>query len=152
VEAGLRGEWLAPTLDLEENNVPVTEGMDDGTSKPGVRGENGEGWMDLDDYQREQSIGGGEKGERGAGLVVQDSDLEPERTRVGFDEDTGFVNDDEGENAPATKKVKTRHGDSAKISKIPLDKDARKKDKKQRIKAEKIKRSKEKLRNQRTQE
>ena len=133
VEAGLRGVWLAPTLDLE-NNVPVTEGMDDGTNKPGVKGENGEGWMDLDDYQREQSIEGGEKGEKDAGLVVQDSDLEPERMRASFNEDSGLENRDE-EDMPAPKKVKIKHEVSAKISKEPLDKDARKKEKKARLKA-----------------
>jgi hypothetical protein len=148
VEAGLRGEWLAPTLDLEENNVPVTEGMDDGTNKPGVQGENGEGWMDLDEYQREQSIEGGEKGEKGAGLVVQDSDLEPERMRASFNEDTGFENGDE-DDMPAPKKVKTKHGNSEKISKEPLDKDARRREKKLRLKAEKNKR--EKLRHKHTQ-
>jgi hypothetical protein len=147
VEAGLRGEWLAPTLDLEENNVPVTEGMDDGTNKPGVRGQNGEGWMDLDEYQREQSIGGGEKGEKGVGLVVQDSDLEPERTKAGIDDDTGFVAEDE-DDMPAPKKVKTKHGDSAKISKKSLDRQARKREKKARLKAGRSEKHEEKQRAQ----
>ena len=147
VEAGLRGEWLAPTLDLEENNVPVTEGMDDGTNKPGSRGENGEGWMDLDEYQREQSIGGGEKGEKGVGLVVQDSDLEPERTKAGIDDDTGFVAEDE-DDMPAPKKVKTKHGDSAKISKKSLDREARKREKKARLKAGRREKHEEKQRAQ----
>jgi hypothetical protein len=132
---------------LEENNVPVTEGMDDGTNKPGVKGENGEGWVDLDEYQREQSIEGGEKGEKGAGLVVQDSDLEPERTRAGFNEDTGFENEDE-DDMPAPKKVKIKHGDSAKISKKPLDREARKREKKARLKAGRREKHEEKQRAQ----
>ncbi|KAE9366169.1 hypothetical protein N431DRAFT_419270 [Stipitochalara longipes BDJ] len=62
VEAGLRGEWLAPILDLEEGNVTVADGMDDGTNKGQDVNKEGEveGWMDLDEYQREQSIEGGE--------------------------------------------------------------------------------------------
>ncbi|KAK0109592.1 hypothetical protein ONS95_002277 [Cadophora gregata] len=78
VEAGLRGEWLAPTLDLEEGNVPIAAGMDDGTNKEQQNGE-AEGWMDLDQYQREQSIEGGEIGVRVPGAVQDaelDSDLE----------------------------------------------------------------------------
>jgi len=65
VEAGLRGEWLAPTLELNEG-VKVTTGMDDGTNT-GIAGTEteGEGWMDLDQYQREQSIEGGEVGSPG---------------------------------------------------------------------------------------
>ncbi|KAG4439350.1 hypothetical protein IFR05_005162 [Cadophora sp. M221] len=80
VEAGLRGEWLAPTLDLEEGNVPIAEGMDDGTNKEQQNAEE-EGWMDLDQYQREQSIEGGEVGDRVPGAaqdVELDSDLEME--------------------------------------------------------------------------
>ncbi|KAG4425940.1 hypothetical protein IFR04_000884 [Cadophora malorum] len=74
VEAGLRGEWLAPTLDLEEGNVPITAGMDDGTNKEQENAE-AEGWMDLDQYQREQSIEGGEIGDRLPG-AVQDAELD----------------------------------------------------------------------------
>ncbi|PMD53781.1 uncharacterized protein K444DRAFT_540887 [Hyaloscypha bicolor E] len=71
VEAGLRGEWLAPTLDLEEGIVTVAEGMDDGMNKGQAVNEEGEaeGWMDLDEYQREQSIEGGEIGERLPGVA-----------------------------------------------------------------------------------
>ncbi|KAH6711263.1 hypothetical protein DL95DRAFT_53054 [Leptodontidium sp. 2 PMI_412] len=85
VEAGLRGEWLAPTLDLEEGNVPIAEGMDDGTNKEQQNAE-AEGWMDLDQYQREQSIEGGEVGDRVPGAaqdVELDSDLETEDRAYG---------------------------------------------------------------------
>ncbi|KAH7409090.1 hypothetical protein BKA64DRAFT_639403 [Cadophora sp. MPI-SDFR-AT-0126] len=74
VEAGLRGEWLAPTLDLEEGNVPIAAGMDDGTNKEQENAE-GEGWMDLDQYQREQSIEGGDIGDKVPG-AVQDTELD----------------------------------------------------------------------------
>ncbi|KAL2068707.1 hypothetical protein VTL71DRAFT_15045 [Oculimacula yallundae] len=121
VEAGLRGEWLAPTLDLGEGagNVPIAEGMDDGTNKERENAE-GEGWMDLDQYQREQSIEGGDV-ESGLNGVVKDvemdSDLEEEERESGaFGVKT----------APAPVQAKR-----------PLDKDARKAEKKQRAKQEK---------------
>jgi hypothetical protein len=114
----------------------------------GSGGRMGEGWMDLDEYQREQSIEGGQKGEKGAGLVVQDSDLEPERTRAVFNEDRGFVDEDQ-DDIPAPKKVKTKHGDSVKTSKKPLDREARKREKKARLKAGRREKNEEK---QRTQE
>lgn len=57
VEAGLRGEWLAPILDLEESGVKFASGsMDAGM----ITGEGDQmqldGWQDLDEYRREQSI------------------------------------------------------------------------------------------------
>lgn len=65
VEAGLRGEWLAPSLELEAEGMagfesfPVMEnGQEGGDDDPG------EGWQDIEEYQREQSIEMGEIGPR----------------------------------------------------------------------------------------
>ncbi|PMD26069.1 hypothetical protein NA56DRAFT_563666 [Hyaloscypha hepaticicola] len=123
VEAGLRGEWLAPTLDFEESKVTIAEGMDDGTNKGQNINEEaeGEGWMDLDEYQRGQSIEGGEIGERLPGFAeLGDSDFDV--------------------NPPKAKKIKLKHNDTpaktpAKVSK-PIDKEARKREKKERLKRE----------------
>ncbi|KFZ02510.1 hypothetical protein V501_09543 [Pseudogymnoascus sp. VKM F-4519 (FW-2642)] len=65
VEAGLRGEWLAPVLDLEESGTAaaaVVNGEEKGDAEMGT-----EGWQDLDEYQREQSV---EVGELGGETVV----------------------------------------------------------------------------------
>merc|ERR1712093_961916 len=69
-----RENLSSPTLDLEEGNVPIAAGMDDGTNKEQENAE-AEGWMDLDQYQREQSIEGGEIGDRLPG-AVQDAELD----------------------------------------------------------------------------
>jgi len=147
VEAGLRGEWLAPTLDLEEGNVTVTEGMDDGTNKGQKVSEGeGEGWMDLDEYQREQSIEGGEIGQGEPGVVQEgDSDFEePDRHEVGEDEDG--VEREAQVKAPKAKKLKTKHENvqSGKISTKPIDKEARRREKKQRHKEEQKQKQKQK--------
>jgi len=131
VEAGLRGEWLAPTLELEEGNVTVAEGMDDGTNKGQAvnEEEEGEGWMDLDEYQREQSIEGGEVGDRIQGVVeVGDSDFEGPQV---------VESNNEYEEVPSSHKAKKLKMKlpSGKVSK-PLDKQARKQEKKQRMKQE----------------
>ncbi|KAL3428308.1 hypothetical protein PVAG01_01817 [Phlyctema vagabunda] len=54
VEAGLRGEWLAPVLDLGEA-VPVATGVAEtmGEQVDADKMET-EGWQDLDEYQRQQ--------------------------------------------------------------------------------------------------
>lgn len=138
VEAGLRGEWLAPTLDLEESKVTVAEGMDDGTNKGQNINEEaeGEGWMDLDEYQRGQSIEGGEIGERLPGVAeLGDSDFDgPEAVEENDEDEEGAVN------PPKAKKIKLKHNDTpaktpAKVSK-PIDKEARKREKKERLKRE----------------
>jgi hypothetical protein len=132
VEAGLRGEWLAPTLDLEEGNITVAEGMDDGTNKGQDVNEEGEGegWMDLDEYQREQSIEGGEVGDRIQGVAeVGDSDFEGPQV-VEEEKEKEAVDT----NAHTSKKTKATHS-SARASK-PLDKEARKKEKKERMRQE----------------
>jgi len=69
VEAGLRGEWLAPSLELEAEGMagfesfPVT-----GNGNEGVEDDAGEGWQDIEEYQREQSIEIGEIGPRETGI------------------------------------------------------------------------------------
>jgi hypothetical protein len=141
VEAGLQGEWLAPTLDLEEGNVMVAEGMDDGTNKGQDVDEEGQGWMDLGEYQREQSIEGGEVGERIQGVAEKgDSDFENPGLGVGNEDE-----DEEGVKVPKAKKVKTKHDvPAAKVLK-PKDKEARKREKKLRMKEEKKQRHEQKL-------
>lgn len=135
VEAGLRGEWLAPTLELDEG-VKVTKGMDDGTNTGAAATETErEGWMDLDQYQREQSIEGGDVGSPGAAVIAQegDSDLEDERTRGGHDE-----GGEAEEDAPPPQKLKTKHqiAPTKVIDSRPKDTLARKADKKARRKEE----------------
>jgi hypothetical protein len=106
VEAGLQGEWLAPTFDLEEGNVTVAEGMNDGTSKGQdvIEEVEEEGWMDLDEYQREQSIEGGDLGDRLQGVAEEgDSDFEGPQVLEGSEEEDGV----KGHQA---KKIKTKHG------------------------------------------
>jgi hypothetical protein len=126
VEAGLRGEWLAPTLDLEEGNVTVAEGMDDGTNKGQDVNEEGEGegWMDLDEYQREQSIEGGEIGERLPGVAeLGDSDFDGPRA----------LEENETVRVHKAKKIKTKHD----VAAGKVDKEVRKREKKARMKQEK---------------
>ena len=129
VEAGLRGEWVAPSLDLGQNNVKIAKGMDDGTNT----GEGGEGdhmqvdgWQDLDEYQREQSIEEGEVGPRQA-AIAQDGDEE-------------ILNQDgEEQQLPRLPKVKRKHENGVTTEQRPKkakDKDARKKEKKARHKEE----------------
>ncbi|KFY52181.1 hypothetical protein V497_08610, partial [Pseudogymnoascus sp. VKM F-4516 (FW-969)] len=71
VEAGLRGEWLAPVLDFAEGGNDFVE--DDTTKTAEGEGEKGDvemgtdGWQDLDEYQRAQSE---EVGELGGETVV----------------------------------------------------------------------------------
>jgi hypothetical protein len=135
VEAGLRGEWLAPTLDLEEGNVTVAEGMDDGTNKGQDVNEEGEGegWMDLDEYQREQSIEGGEIGERLPGVAeLGDSDFDGPQVV----EEHGESEDEKEVKDRKAKKIKIKHDVApVKVSK-PIDKEARKREKKERLKQE----------------
>lgn len=60
VEAGLRGEWLAPSLELEESNA--VNAQLDGTIASAADNMDTEGWQDLDEYQREQEVVEGEIG------------------------------------------------------------------------------------------
>ena len=61
VEAGLRGEWLAPSLELEETNTANAQGLS-GSSSRGPDDMDAEGWQDLDEYQRDQEAIEGELG------------------------------------------------------------------------------------------
>ncbi|CZS89726.1 uncharacterized protein RAG0_01008 [Rhynchosporium agropyri] len=120
VEAGLRGEWLAPTLELEEGvgDVPIADGMDDGTNKQ--EGDEGEGWMDLDQYQREQSIEGRDVEDGIPGVakdVEMDSDLEEDDRANGV------------------------HGNKTDPATRPVHKEARKAEKKARGKQERRERA-----------
>ena len=59
VEAGLRGKWLAPSLELEETNAADAQDLN-GSSIRGADNMDTEGWQDMDEYQREQeAIEGG---------------------------------------------------------------------------------------------
>ncbi|TVY39864.1 hypothetical protein LOCC1_G004312 [Lachnellula occidentalis] len=138
VEAGLKGEWLAPTLQLNEGDgegidVEIAgQGMDDGTAVAE------EGWQDLEEYQREQSIEVGDVGNRDASRAVdsgRDGELEAEA--AGDDSEVDVE-------APKAKKVKTKHESAHKVSKS-IDKDARKMEKKARLMEEKKQRAAEKL-------
>ncbi|TGO40446.1 hypothetical protein BHYA_0037g00470 [Botrytis hyacinthi] len=78
VEAGLRGEWLAPTLEMEEENpVEIAHGLEDasGGDKMDV-----DGWQDKEEFEREQSIEEGDVGARVQKVnnAEVDSDLEIE--------------------------------------------------------------------------
>lgn len=159
VEAGLRGEWLAPSLELDEagekgKGVPVTEGMDDGVT---TRGSGEEGWMDLDEYQREQSIEGGDGGKRGVRVVAQEGDSDLDMVNgenVAEEREDGVVDENEGgdddEDQPATpvvsqpKKVKKSNPTSGKVLKKVISKEDKKKEKKARLKEEQRKKAQEK--------
>jgi hypothetical protein len=127
VEAGLRGEWLAPNLDLGENNVKVAKGMDDGTNTGDGEGDHMQvdGWQDLDEYQREQSIEEGEVG--------------PSQTGIAQEGDEVILNQIVEEELPKPKNVRrTREngGATEEQPKKAKDKEARKKEKKVRHKEE----------------
>jgi hypothetical protein len=69
VEAGLRGEWLAPVLDFAEGGNDFVEDTKTGEGE-GEKGDvemGTDGWQDLDEYQRAQSE---EVGELGGETVV----------------------------------------------------------------------------------
>jgi len=127
VEAGLKGEWLAPTLELNEGQgVAVAEGMDDGTNKTGeAEGE----WQDLEDYQREQSIEEGDIGPRQTVVADSGEGNEDEVVEKGTGEDSEVDVD-----APKAKKVKTKHDATDLKVKKPKDKEAKKAEKKARLK------------------
>lgn len=114
--------------------MTVAEGMDDGTNKSQNVNEEGEaeGWMDLDEYQREQSIEGGEIGERLPGVAEEgDSDFEDPQVEKEDDEN------EEGVALHKAKKNKTKHDVAPAKTSKPIDKQARKKEKKERMKQEK---------------
>ncbi|EKD14147.1 uncharacterized protein L3040_007853 [Drepanopeziza brunnea f. sp. 'multigermtubi'] len=126
VEAGLRGERLGPAVELEENNVPIADGMDDGTNK-GEGNVEGEGWVNLAEYQRDQSVEGGTAGDNPTAEEM-DSDLEAGNEKRGKDE---------GEAAAYGAMVSGAGEEGQKV----IDKKARKAEKKARLKEEKRDRS-----------
>lgn len=115
--------------------MTVAEGMDDGTNKGQDVNEEGEGegWMDLDEYQREQSIEGGEIGERLPGVAeLGDSDFDGPQVV----EEHGESEDEKEVKDRKAKKIKIKHDVApVKVSK-PIDKEARKREKKERLKQE----------------
>ncbi|PBP15595.1 hypothetical protein BUE80_DR013675 [Diplocarpon rosae] len=131
VEAGLRGEQLAPTVTLEENDMPNANGNYEGRN---MRQENlpGEEWMDLDEYQREQSFEGGEI----RNDVVQGPEINRGLGEENYWDDgvQDAVAAASSNKSEATKKQKV--GATAGIAKNPIDKEARKEEKKARLKQE----------------
>jgi hypothetical protein len=134
VEAGLRGEWLAPVLDFDEGPIEVEVGMEDGVDQEGGDKMGVEGWQDPDEYAREQSI--------------EEGDVEPESTALGQEK-----NDSEGfqaaQKVPKKKNFENR-GQSNGGGRKVTDKEARKEAKKQKRKEEKI--TKEEARKQAAKE
>ena len=122
VQAGLRGEWLAPVLDLGEDVTGEEVQVAGGLEAPQGDEMDVEGWQDLSEYQREQSIEEGEVGPRQTGIAQEgDSDFE------------GAVEIDGEDEAPKAKKIKTAHSDVNGTSKT-IDKEARKREKKLKLK------------------
>jgi hypothetical protein len=65
VEAGLRGEWLAPRLDLDGTETGIcATAVEDGLDTDAEREK--EGWVDLETYRRQQSVAGGDGTQRDA--------------------------------------------------------------------------------------
>ena len=121
VEAGLRGEWLEPIIDLKDGGVQIASGIDDGVRGDGDKMDV-DGWQDLEEYQREQSI---EVGETAPNVVAVDQE--------GNDVD---VHDEE--TIPQDKPTKKR-AESRNVGDEKLDKEARKAAKKLRLKEERRK-------------
>ncbi|KAM3076002.1 hypothetical protein ACMFMF_005347 [Clarireedia jacksonii] len=114
VEAGLRGEWLAPTLELEEGQgVEVAKGMDDGTQQGSGQGDHMDvdGWQDREEFQRQQEI---DDGELNATLQAteMDSDLDVDPTAPAPTEtaptETKGISKSEKERRKADKKAKKK--------------------------------------------
>lgn len=126
VEAGLRGEWLAPVLELNEEPVEVAVGMDDGVGQDGGDEMGVEGWQDPEEYAREQSI--------------EEGDVEPETTAVAQE------GEEEATQASSVKKRKLVDGSQGTAAARKLDTKARKQAKKQKHIEEKL--EKEKARKQ----
>lgn len=133
VEAGLRGEWLAPVLDLYSKNysngatteVPVATGMDDGIDQEEGDKMGVEGWQDADEYAREQT--------------VEEGDIAPTSTVVAQQGDAEL----ETAEAPEPEKRKLENG--AATGNEVKDKKARKEAKKLRAKESKKQREAERL-------
>lgn len=128
VEAGLRGEWLAPVLDFDEGVVEIATGMDDGVAQEGGDEMGVEGWQDPEEYAREQSL--------------EEGIVEPETTVLGQEGDDA-VGVEVVQKAPKEKRVK--NGTPSK-EKAPVDKKARKQGKKEKRREEKLKKEEERKR------
>jgi hypothetical protein len=120
VAAGLRGEYLEPAVEEDEeaenteNAAPETNEKGSGSSKKDVETTANEGWQPMSEYEREEGkVEVGEIGERDH-FVASGVDLVPEVLQVG-----------DGDEDAAGKK---RKGENK------LDKEARKKAKKERNK------------------
>lgn len=118
VEAGLKGEWLAPVVDLE---VAVAEGLEKEDAAA-------EGWQNLEDYQLEQED--------------LDGEVAPDTTAVqqeGDDEEGDIEYGGEEADAPAPKPLKRKNveADYESQAKKPKDKETRKQEKKEKLKREK---------------
>ncbi|KAI9735779.1 MAG: hypothetical protein M1818_006388 [Claussenomyces sp. TS43310] len=82
VEAGLRGEWLAPRLELEGAGAAEAGGREEevdpfadavgADAEAARKAAQREGWQDLAEYQREQSYVEGEIGPRDTALVQEE--------------------------------------------------------------------------------
>jgi hypothetical protein len=128
VEAGLRGEWLAPSLDVEDN-VGVTQGMDDGMNNGQGDRMQVDGWQSLDEYQLEQE--------------EVEGDIAPKDTGIGQEGDSELENELEVEPPKAAEtKRKSEHVESS--GKTEKDKKLRKEEKKLRAKEDKRRRNLEK--------
>ena len=132
IEAGLRGETLAPTLDLDGGYgraVKVAKGMDDGVDVGVGAGEadtmHVEGWQDLDEYQREQESEEGDVGDTQTGVAQEGDEVDAQ--------------------VVPTTPVRSKQRDvGTPRSKTPKEKEARKAEKKARHKEELRKKNKEK--------
>ncbi|CAG8957934.1 hypothetical protein HYFRA_00000277 [Hymenoscyphus fraxineus] len=127
VEAGLRGEWLAPVVDLE---VAIAQGKE-------KEGKEEEGWQNLEDYQLEQEDVEGEVvGE--STVVAQTGEEEEEDGDVEHE----YAGD---ETVTSTKSLKRKSATAVvdadveaepKAKKSTKDKEARKQEKKEKLKRE----------------
>jgi hypothetical protein len=128
LEAGLRGEWIAPSLDLDENAVKIATGLDEGGQADHMEVD---GWQDLEEYQLEQEIEEGEVGPRDTAIAQEgDAVLEQETEVINF----------KPEKAPRPGKVVTKAIALNNLS----DKERKKLEKKERHKEDKLERAKNK--------
>lgn len=122
VEAGLRGEWLEPIIDLKDGGVQIASGIDDGVRGDGDKMDV-DGWQDLQEYQREQSI---EVGETAPNVAIVD-----------YDGEDFEIQDEQA--IPQNKPTKNKNVETGGEGGEKLDKDARKAAKKLRLKEERRK-------------
>jgi hypothetical protein len=127
-------------LDLGEDDgttaeLPVAEGLGLGGNQGGGEADEMEvdGWQDLDEYQREQSVEAGDVGPRQSHVLLEgDSELDGQ---IGMIDEV--AEGDERDDATKAKKVKTKHDVNRSSLAKPIDKEAKKKEKKRRLKLEK---------------